>query len=496
MRGSAPLLAIAVAAIGCAPPASPPRCAYEAAPPIKAEAHASTYRYHAVLAPDAEQICVSVDVPSSAPVTPVWSARADVAKFFRDVAFARGNEPFSNADEAPGGYRSPCRQGEACRARYRVLLREMARAFDDSDAARFTGGTTIAPPSVWMIRPQGLSPAYGLAPKPPVAPFRLSVAVPSGLEALGGLFVAPDDKAIAVGDLASLVTAPYWAVGPLDRSHIDVPGAAIEVALTRGRAEPAARMLAWIDRSTRAIASYFGAFPIKRAAIVVLRTRGSGIGGGRTMGNGGASIVLNVGDDTSERDLSDDWILVHELVHVSFPNVLVAWAEEGLATYVEPIVRVRAGLVTADELWRSMVEGLPQGLPEPGDAGLDNTDTWGRTYWGGALFWFLADIRIREKTNNQKSLDDALRAIVHEGGNVAVTWSLDEALGVGDRATGTNVLVALRREMGQKPVSVDLPVLWERLGVSVRGTAVSYDDTAPLAAVRRGIITGKVSALK
>ena len=41
---------------------------------------------------------------------------------------------------------------------------------------------------------------------------------------------------------------------------------------------------------------------------------------------------------------------------------------------------------------------MPKGLPQAGDQGLDNTGTWGREYWGGAMFCLLADIEIRKAT--------------------------------------------------------------------------------------------------
>jgi len=63
--------------------------------------------------------------------------------------------------------------------------------------------------------------------------------------------------------------------------------------------------------------------------------------------------------------------------------------------------RVRTGGLTAVEVWGDLVRGLPNGLPEAGDRGLDLTPTWSRTYWGGALYWLLADVAIRERTGNR-----------------------------------------------------------------------------------------------
>ena len=139
-------------------------------------------------------------------------------------------------------------------------------------------------------------------------------------------------------------------------------------------------------------------------------------------------------------------------------------------------------------MWGDLVRGLPQGLPRQGDEGLDRTHTWGRTYWGGALFWLLADVEIRERTGNRFGLEHALRAVVAQGGSIAQRWPLRRALEVGDRAVGTKVLEALYAKMGSAPTEVDLGALFRRLGVALRGAAVEFDDTAALASIRRAVI--------
>src|SRR5260370_11557077 len=101
--------------------------------------------------------------------------------------------------------------------------------------------------------------------------------------------------------------------------------------------------------------------------------------------------------------------------------------EEGIDTYVEPIVRAYVGRLTCEQVWGDMVRDMPQGLPEAGDQGLDNTRTWGRTYWGGAIFCLLADIGIRKHTGNAKGLQDALRAINRAGGTTGTHLALQRA---------------------------------------------------------------------
>jgi hypothetical protein len=191
-------------------------------------------------------------------------------------------------------------------------------------------------------------------------------------------------------------------------------------------------------------------------------------------------------------ELADDWVMTHELCHLGFPSLADRhhWMEEGLATYVEPIGRVRTGGLAAEKLWGDLVAGLPNGLPLKGDRGLDNTPTWGRTYWGGALFWLLADVEIRQRTDNAKGLEHALRGIVAAGGTIDANWSVEQVIAAGDRATGVPVLRELYDRMKDRPEPVDLDALWKRLGVSLKGGKVLFDDAAPLAAVRRAIAQG------
>jgi predicted metalloprotease with PDZ domain len=99
----------------------------------------------------------------------------------------------------------------------------------------------------------------------------------------------------------------------------------------------------------------------------------------------------------------------------------------------------------------------------------------------------LADVEIRERTHNRRSLDDAIRRIWSEGGDGSADWSAERVLKEGDRATGLSVLANLHEKMGEKPGDVDLPALWKRLGVVYADGRVTFDDNAPLANVRKAL---------
>ena len=58
---------------------------------------------------------------------------------------------------------------------------------------------------------------------------------------------------------------------------------------------------------------------------------------------------------------------------------------------------------------------------------------------------------------------------------------------IADAGTGTHVLAELYARMKETPEEVDLTALWRELGVLSANGKVSFDETAPLAAIRRAI---------
>lgn len=272
---------------------------------------------------------------------------------------------------------------------------------------------------------------------------------------------------------------------------IHIGAARLELAFDTGAFEVGdARLIAWVTRAARAVEAYYGAFPVSELSIRLRAVPGAGLRGGRVLPRRHPTIVMDVGTRSRPEHFERNWSMTHEMVHLALPNVPRQhhWLEEGLATYVEPIARARAGWISEEAAWREWIENFPRGLPERGDRGLDHTPTWGRTYWGGALYCFLADVEIRKASQNRYQLRDALRGILARGGNITRHWPLERVLRAADAAAGTTALVDLYRDMKDAPVHVDLDAIWRDLGVRLEGGHVRYDDDAPLAAIRRGIV--------
>jgi hypothetical protein len=251
-----------------------------------------------------------------------------------------------------------------------------------------------------------------------------------------------------------------------------------------------APVVTWIEHSMRTVARYYGRFPAKQLRISVSTRDGGRVRHGTTYGASVPFIRLQLGRDVTAEELHEDWVLVHEMIHLALPEVGddQVWLTEGLSTYIEGIARVHVGDLTAERVFTEQVHSMPNGMPASGDEGLDHTHTWGRTYWGGALFCLLADVEIRKKTANRFGLRDAMRAVLRASGGIAFEMPIDRVLKIGDEATGTSVLQDLYAQMKDKPMSPDLPALWKQLGIREQGNSVEFQDDAPLAATRKAII--------
>ena len=250
-------------------------------------------------------------------------------------------------------------------------------------------------------------------------------------------------------------------------------------------------LMKWVRWAAESVTAYYGRFPVPQLLLRIVPSDGNGVRSGRTFGReNGGFITIHVGKDAQFSDLARDWMLTHEMVHLSFPSVAENhhWIEEGIATYVEPIARVRAGHFDANQMWFEVMRDLASRPPRRPETKASTTPhTWGGRTGAAQLFCFLADVEIHRETGNKKGLEDALRGILNAGGDIRHDWELEKALTIGDQATGVSVLQNLYAKMKDQPYNVDLPALWTQLGIERDGNAVKFLDTAPLAKTREAI---------
>ena len=359
---------------------------------------------------------------------------------------------------------------EGCRVEYRFDLDASVGEVRDAERA---GRVVATRPGHWLAAP---------ARAPPGARFRLRVHTPKGTRFVCGLERAGDAY---VGPAQHLADTPHAAFGPLDVVPIAVPGAQVTLALEAGRlAVPRAVVEAWVQREASRVGRYLGRFPVRDALVLALPVGRDDIPFGTAHGFGGAAVKIYVGRGATAQTFADDWKLRHELVHLALPNLHPRhrWLEEGLATYLEAVL----GATDEAALWSELAEGVAQGLPR-GD-GFDGTRRWGETYWGGALYWLMADVQIRAETEGRRGLQDALRALVVAGGDITARWSLEDTLARADAGTHARVLTRLYAAFGVRGDPVDLDALLARLGVQRGPGGVRLVADAPWAGYRRQVL--------
>jgi hypothetical protein len=280
--------------------------------------------------------------------------------------------------------------------------------------------------------------------------------------------------------------------------EIKVAGATIRVDLDdsafRGGPGP---IMAWVTRSAQIVALYYDGFPTSRLRLRVVPEEGGGVRSGTTWGNDGGVIRVTVGREVTDDELHNDWVLVHEMTHLALPDIGDEhnWLSEGMAVYIEGVARVQAGNRTESDVWSEELHSMPRGLPQPGDRGMDHTHTWGRTYWGGAMFCLMADVEIHRRTQNRFGLQDAARAILRASGGLGTDWPIERVLKTGDAAVGTPVLEDLYAQMKDAPMTPDLMGLWHKLGVEPDGASVRLTDDAPLAQIRQSIMQPRTALI-
>lgn len=246
----------------------------------------------------------------------------------------------------------------------------------------------------------------------------------------------------------------------------------------------------WLVSAVEAVRPMGGAFPREALHLVVVPAgRGdSAIMFGLVRRGGGASILLFPTANASEVELSQAWVLVHELSHLTMPRLSGdRWISEGYATYMQEFLRLRAGLLAPDVVWRRIVsklrgERVGAGLPLAAESDImSRTRTYSHVYWAGAALFLEIDVALRRRGS---SLFEVIGSAPWSEGE---RWDGYRCLSAIDAIAGESIAVPLAERYAALAEIPDLTPLLERLGVSLVEGSVRFDDEAPEAALRRGM---------
>ena len=285
-------------------------------------------------------------------------------------------------------------------------------------------------------------------------------------------------------------------VGPLLLGEVTtvslVDGPELTLALPTGTALTAEVLTAWVDAAAQSNRRFWGRSPAQHGLVILIPSPRGGVPFGRVLSLGGSVVTVLVGENATARDLYDDWVLVHEFLHLGSPMMRDTgpWLNEGIATFYEPVLRARAGWKSEDEVWREWISQMPRGVPAMTGIGLSNAGRGG-IYWGGAVFVLMAEIDLLQASQGKYGFSDCLRQVLADGGDATTKWPTARLLQSCDKAVGQDVLTRLAHSHMAKGSAMSLDEIWQRLGVTLSEDGkITYDDSAELAWLRPLIIWG------
>lgn len=258
-------------------------------------------------------------------------------------------------------------------------------------------------------------------------------------------------------------TPPDWlarvAIGRLDETTIGLPGGRLHVAIAGTiEAAPRERLLAWLRRVGAAATSAFGRLPLPDVQVLVVPVgaqRGAVVFGQSTRGEGNG-LALFVDPSQDAPAFARDWVAIHELSHLFHPHLGArgAWLAEGLATYLQDILRARAGLLAPAQAWTGLADGYARGRRatardasttlEDASLAMERTHDYGRVYWSGAAYWLAVDLELRRA--GRPGIDDALRRFAACCLPSAQPWTPQAFVERLDALAGTDVYAKRWRE--------------------------------------------------
>ena len=260
----------------------------------------------------------------------------------------------------------------------------------------------------WLWRPEPLPPRIEARVRfdlPEDA--QLSVPWPQSEDAL-----APEQTVF--------FTESYAVFGSFERDVFFVGDTRVEVARL-GPEPSAADVRRWLVRAVEVAASVGGRFPSRRLHFIVLPVAAHDrpVLFGMLRRGGGPSVLLLPSSTASSSELQTDWVAIHELSHLWLPRLRAQdrWISEGIATYLQEVLRARCGLLSGAQAWIRFEEGFERGrragtgrkLSDESTA-VNRTGAYHRVYWAGAAFALEVDVRLRTQTGGKVDLMGVLSA--------------------------------------------------------------------------------------
>jgi hypothetical protein len=307
----------------------------------------------------------------------------------------------------------------------------------------------------WLLRPRTADPRLQV---------ELSV---QGVDALLPWQPGPDGVYRLRAE--DLIDSGFHAFGG-QRCQARLGDAVIEVAILGKMTHlQDAEICEWLRQTAEEVLTVRRSFPHPRITVLVYPVPRRSVANvfGMVMWSSPPSISLLVGQDTTRARLDEDWVALHELLHLAHPAFLprTPWISEGLATYLTEVARSRSGRQTPEHSWQELLEGFQRGRRQARGRTMQQMVEESRPpgiYWVGAYFALRLDVELRRATDNQRGLPDVLEVLARQGATSTV-GGYGAAV---DAVAGRPLFDALLAEELRRPAFAGLEGLLEDLGVT------------------------------
>ena len=253
--------------------------------------------------------------------------------------------------------------------------------------------------------------------------------------------------------LDAFYRASYSTFGRFDQDRFRIGETLVTVARI-GPRPSGDDVRRWLTSAIGTVASVGARFPVDRVHFVIAPAEDidRAVAFGMVRRGGGVSVLLIPSAKATVPELEADWVAIHELSHLWLPrpNGQGRWLAEGIATYLQEVLRARCGLQSADVSWARVRDGLERGRRSGTGRVLSNesrhmnrTGAYYRVYWAGTAFALEADLRLRRESGGRMTLLRALALAQPRLSTFRELVSADQVLAVLDEVAGSSFLATL-----------------------------------------------------
>jgi hypothetical protein len=279
----------------------------------------------------------------------------------------------------------------------------------------------------------------------------------------------PSSDAVYFPDRSAFFSSAFGAFGQFDRQSFSVTG--VQVDVTRLGPRPSDDdVRRWISRAMQATASVGDRFPRDRAHffVVPVQSQEKPVVFGMVRRGGGSSVLLVAASDANLEELEGSWVAVHELSHLWMPPLHAEdrWLSEGIATYLQEVLRARCGMQSGERAWTRLAEGFARGRRSGTGRVLANesqnmnrTGAYHRVYWAGTAFALEVDVRLRESSGGEMTLLRAIADSQRVWGNEARPVPASTVLGTLQDLSGAEFIEALAEQYARRSDFPDVAYL-------------------------------------